>query len=274
MFNYIFQMSVLKVFILVSCLSIIISILAVFLVRRFIPIDLRYKDNPVIGNVSALISIIYGVLVGITALFLINNITFIDDAVQREASAVANIYRYSEWFKEPTRSVIQNETKRYLKHVIQAEWPAMRQGKSISNEGERMIDNIANEVRLYSQSQINNAQLAVLPIMMDSIRNLYNARATRIHMTYSALNPEIWLVVLIGTLLTIGINYLFGMNFYLHLISVSVAALMASSMVFLLATLDRPFQGEFVVEADTFKTLLMTVQSDSPQLAVVKQAQH
>lgn len=262
MFNFIFQMSVLHVFILLSGISIILSIAAVILVRRFIPIDMRYKDNPVIGNVSALISIIYGVLVGITALYLINNITYIDNAVQAEASAVANVYRYSEWFREPARSALQAEAKEYLNQVIQVEWPAMRGGKAVSNVGDKMIDKMADEIRSYAQQ---NSQLVVLPIILEEIRNLYDARAARIHLTFSALNPEIWIVVLIGTLLTIGINYLFGMNFYLHLISVSVAALMASSMVFLLATLDRPFQGEFVVEADTFKTLQMTVQNEEPQ---------
>jgi hypothetical protein len=54
----------------------------------------------------------------------------------------------------------------------------------------------------------------------------------------------------------IGINFLFGMNLYMHILTTSASALMASSIIFLLLTLDKPFQGEFVIEPDAFKALL------------------
>src|SRR5690349_7197039 len=99
MFARLFQLSDISIFLLLSGIAIFVSISAIFLVKRFIHLDFRYKDNAVIANTSALINVLYGVLAGLAALYLINNNSYTTDAVQREASAVANVYRSSEYLK-------------------------------------------------------------------------------------------------------------------------------------------------------------------------------
>jgi hypothetical protein len=260
MLDYLLRMPDLYLFLLLSAISIVGTIIVVTLIRRYVPLELRYKDNPVIGNMSALISIIYGVLVGLTALYLINNISYTGDAVQREANSVANLYRDSTWLKEPTKTRIQASIKNYLQEVINVEWPAMKSGQKINKDGDKIIDGIGKELSYYSG--MNTSELLILHDMYETVRNLYDGRQQRIQMSYSELNPEIWEVILIGTILTIGINYLFGMNFYLHIVTVSAGALMAAAMLFLLLSLDRPFQGDFVIESDSFQALLDTVNHD------------
>jgi hypothetical protein len=66
----------------------------------------------------------------------------------------------------------------------------------------------------------------------------------------------------------IGINFLFGMNFYMHVITVSAASMMAASMFFLLITLDRPFQGEFVVGPDSFQSVLSAIEKHNSTTSV------
>lgn len=50
------------------------------------------------------------------------------------------------------------------------------------------------------------------------------------------------------------------MNLYMHIVTVAAAALMTSSMLFLLITLDRPFQGEFIIEPASLRTLLELIK--------------
>ena len=85
-------------------------------------------------------------------------------------------------------------------------------------------------------------------------------------MSFSALNSEVWVVILLGTILTIGINFLFGMNFYLHIFTAIAVGLMASSMLFLLVTLDRPFRGEFVIEPDSLAAVLQFIEKQTNPL--------
>jgi hypothetical protein len=133
------------------------------------------------------------------------------------------------------------------------EWKEMKEGHRVSNQGDLIIDHMADQIYLYKGN--GHSEALVVPDILQEVKTLYNARQQRIHLSFSALSPQIWLVIIIGTILTLAINYLFGMNFYLHIVSVSAAALMAASIIYLLITLDRPFQGDFIVEPDAFKEL-------------------
>jgi hypothetical protein len=257
MFEFLYRITDFQVFLVVSVASIIVSIIIVTVVRHYKLITLRYKDDPALGNASAMIGIIYGVLVGLTALHLINDISYTEDAVQREANAVANILRDIRWVTSPINTEIQTDIRRYLVEVINIEWPLMEKGASIDQTGDTIIDHMGDSVIQYSH--LNHANTFIIQDMLEEIKTLYDARQQRIHMSFSSLNSEMWIVLLIGTFLTIAINFFLRMSFFLHIIAVSASALMASSMIFLVVTLDRPFQGEFVIEPDAMKSLLTTL---------------
>ncbi len=258
MIDYLHKMSNFYLFIFLSSFFIAVSLISIVVIKRFFAINLRYRDNPVLGNIGSIIGIIYGVLSGLTALYLINNISYANDAVQREANTVANIYRDSNWLKEPARARIQTEVKNYVLKVIHVDWPLMQEGKDIDNKGDSIINKMSNVLKNYPV--VGNSDLLIVRDMLEEIKSLYDARQQRMQMSFSALNSEMWIVILLGSILTLAVNYLFKMNFYLHLLTVTAAALMASSMIFLLVTLDRPFQGEFVVEPRAFQSLLASME--------------
>lgn len=254
MFDYLFKISDLTLFILLAGFSIGFTIIILTAIKYLIPIEGRYKENAVIGSISAVIGIIYAVLVGLTALYLTNTNSATSVAVQREADGAASIYRSSRWLAEPVRTEVQKLLRRYILEVIHVEWPLMENGKTITKDGDQLIDQMENALSTY---KITTAmESLILRDMLESIKQLYEGRQDRILMSYSELNPEIWEVILIGTLLTVFVNYLFGMHFILHIVLSSASALMAMSMLFLLLALDRPFQGDFVVQPDSLNALL------------------
>lgn len=254
MLHFLFQCSELSLFVFLSTTAVIFSIFAIILVHYFVPLKIRVKENPVIGNVSAMISLIYGVLAGLIALYLINGVNYATEAVHHEANAAANILRDSAGLKEPTRTTLKNEVKHYLQHVIQHEWPNMMQNQKSDFFGRSIIKKISAQLLTYPITTASES--AILPGLLNDINHLYDARQQRIQSDSQSLGFETWLVIAIGTLLTISINYLFGMHFYLHAIVVTAAALMASSMVFLLITLNKPFQGESYVTPEPLQMVL------------------
>lgn len=259
MLQSLFQMPDLYLFCFLSILSIIISVAAIFLIKHYIPLSLRYTDNAVIGYTIGLVSVIYGVLAGLSAMYLINNNTYTSDAVQREANSVANLHRDSNWLGNPARSEIHNELKAYLNEVINTEWPLMGNGKSVNSKGDMIIKEIADQI--YNHSLTAPSQNIILQDMLAEIKGLYDARHQRIQMSYSGLDPAIWVVILVGTILTLCINFLFGMNFYLHIITVTAAALMTSSMIVLLIALNKPFQGSNMIEPEPFRSVLTFIET-------------
>lgn len=253
--EFLYDLSDLAIFLFLVGVTITISALAVVINKRFIFRKLHYKDNPTIGSISALIGIIYGVLVGFIALYLINNQDHASDAVLREANAAANIYQASGWLTEPAQASVKNDMRDYLQIVIQKEWPLMRAFKPVSDKaGDNTIRKIFNDLEVFAPA--NSAQFAILQNLLTQINALHDARHERLTLSSAQLSPELWEVILVGTILIIAINYAFRVNFTLHLFAVSSFAIMAASMLFLLITLDRPFQGEFVITPDALQEVL------------------
>lgn len=251
MLDHLFQSHEITLFMMLACLAIIFSVAAVVVVTHLIPDEVRYKDNPMLGNVSALISLIFGVLSGLTALYLVNNIGATTQAVQNEANGIVNIFRDSKWLSDPTKTNIQQELYRYVEHIINTEWPDMRAGRAVSHVGDVNINRVSDMLSHYTIKSKSD-EIAISSLLSE-LKTLYNARETRISHSYSSLNPEIWAVIILGTVLTIVITYLFGMNFYMHIVTTSAVTLMAFSIIFLLITLDKPFQGQYVIQPDIFE---------------------
>jgi hypothetical protein len=254
MLSFLSQLPDFYLFLGISVTFIVVSITATLIIRLTTPAHTRSRDNAVIASTSNVISLIYGVLVGISALYLINNNNYTADAVQREANAVADVYRDSRWLPEPLKTKVQNKIKIYLTQVIQEEWPMMQKGKRITHKNDRVIDSIMGEV--IQHSSLNNTEGILQKDILMNLKNLYDARQQRIHMSYSVLDPELWVVILIGTILTLCINYIYDMNFYIHLVTITAAALMTASMIFLLIALDTPFQGEFIIQPNAMRSVL------------------
>ena len=258
--DFLFQMSDAKLFSFLICTGIIAAVIGVIVVKLIVPHEVRLKDNGVIGSVAALIGLIYSVLMGITSLYLINNLSATSDAVQREANAVANLYRTSASLPEPIRSQFEGLLKDYLVLTIKTEWPRMKNNQEIGEAGDKLIDKLSVVLRAFPVT--NLADSVVMTDLMGEEKSLYSAREERLAANSEQLSGELWVVIFIGTVLAIGINFLFGMNFWLHLISISAATLMASAMIFLLLTLDRPFQGEFIIDPDPLQAVLTAVQDN------------
>ncbi len=262
MYNFLLQLPDIYLFLLISFSFIIISIIITLVVRVSVPSHIRSRDNAIIVGTSNLISLIYGILVGLSALYLINNISYTADAVQREANAIADIYHNSEWLSEPIKSTFEKKLTIYLNSVINTEWHLMQRGKEISNKNDFLISSMKKDAIDYHAA--NNTEQMLQRDILTNLQNLYNARQQRIHMSYSMLNPDLWVVIIIGTILTLCINYIYDMNFYLHLVTISAAALMTASMLFLLIALDGPFQGEFVIDSSSMQAVLTYIEQSSP----------
>lgn len=255
--DYLYRASDLSLFLIVSSFFILISIAALFIIRRHFPLHLRYQDNAVIGCTSALIGLIYGVLAGFATAHLVNTNLMTVDAIQHEANAIVDLYRDSRWLSEPVKSHIQTDIHRYLTTVINVDWPAMNHGETVSNTGGLIIEDISSSLSHYTIT--NGKDTAILSDMITVTRNLYDAREQRILASYASLSGSIWVVIILGTILTLCISYLFGVNFNLHIFTVLASALMMSSIIFLLISLDKPFMGSSILDPGVYKSIAVFV---------------
>lgn len=253
MFDYLYRTSDFNLFSILIVFFISMSLVALILIKRYMPLHLRYQENAVIGCTSALVAVIYGVLAGFAAMYLINNNSFAANALQREANAITSIYLDSVWLSEPVKARVQADIKHYLDEILNVEWPLMNAGQQIDNAGDFILKDISDQLSQYKIK--SNSDSLIVAEMLQVARNLYDARQQRIQMSQISLSNEVWVVILVGTILTLCVSYLFGVNFYLHVFIAIAAALMVSSTIFLLISLDKPFQGDYVVGPGQYKSV-------------------
>lgn len=254
MLDIFYHMSDIAVFICMVVFSIVFTLFSILISRYVIFYKLRYKDNTTTASIAALLGIIYGVLVGFISLYLLTNQDHASSAALNEGIATANIYRDSQWLKEPTRSKLQAILKQYIETAITVEWRDMMDGKNPLDDNSYAIDQLSAVLQTYPLA--TQADVFVVSDMLQEIKALFKGRQERIQMSQTQLSPEIWAVILLSTVLIIVINYAFRVSFYVHTFTITVFAIMAASILFLLVTLDRPFRGEFNVKPTALQAVL------------------
>jgi hypothetical protein len=257
MVNLIYSTPNLLLFIIIFFIMGCISVFFLCLTEKYISLESRYGANTPIGYIAATIGVIYAVLAGFIIFHVMNNFDKASDITEKEAMIVAKIFRNSERLPEAIRTKIKIAMQSYAKEVISTEWPLLVQDK-LSPAGQIILDKLNHELNSYIPS--DNRTVLTLQTLFVELDNLYSAREQRIDMSKAALTVDLWVLIIISTLLTLVVNCIFGMEFYLHTILQMSVALMISATLFLIIVLDRPFRGTFSVQPDTFREILLDMK--------------
>lgn len=266
MIELIYNTSSFLLFASIGCLCILISFIALKLIHLNIPLNFRYTENQATVSVSALLGIIYAVLIGFVVLYELNHINKVEDAEIVEAKTLFSIYRLAIVLPEPSVSKIRNSTVDYIKNTIYNEWPKMERGQKVDNYGMELIENISNEIRSFKNLHKLDPDilqaLNEISINANSLFDIHQERVTKVH---SVISTNIWFVLLLGSFLTLAVNFMLGMEFRLHMICISFISLMIAAVLYLVITLDRPYQGDFSIEPETFIATLEYI-TERPQI--------
>lgn len=265
MAGFIYNVPSFLLFALIGCFCILISYIAIRLIHIHVPLKFRYAENQATVSVSALLGIIYAVLVGFIVLYEFNNFNKIEDAEKAEAKTMFNIYRYAYVLPEPSSSKIRNLVLDYANNAIYKEWPNLEKGREINNNGLLIIENIANEIRSFKNlHKLDADTLQALNQLSINSNALFDAHQERISKIHSIVKPNVWFVLLLGSFLTLAVNFMLGMEFRLHMVCVSFISLMISAVLYLIVTLDRPYQGDFAIEPSTLLATLEYITQKTP----------
>jgi hypothetical protein len=86
------------------------------------------------------------------------------------------------------------------------------------------------------------------------LHDLGNARRERLLAAEQGLPPILWVVLILGGVITVGFTYLFGLNNTLvHLLMVAALALIISISLFTVAALDYPFKGDIHIHPSAYE---------------------
>jgi hypothetical protein len=239
---------------LLVCLFVLISVGGLLLVQRLVPIEVRQRQNDVAGFIYAVLGVAYAVLLGLMVIAVWEQWEGAKVTVDDEASQLAEIYWIAHQLPQPEGRHIQELAHSYAEVVVDEEWPLMAQGE-FSPKAWATIDEIRDSIQSFDSS--TDDQLLLDQQALERVHGLADARRDRLLASEEGLPAIMWVVLIGGGLIVVGFTYLFGMeNNITHILMVAALALIISSVLFTVASLNYPFRGDVHIGPDAFEQIL------------------
>ena len=233
-----------------------VSLVGLFLVRRFILPHLRFHDgiNDAISGAVQTIGVFYGITVGLIAVGVWNTHTNAEDVVSKEAAAIGSLYRDVSGYPQPARETLQGDLREYTVVLIEQIWPAQQEGRQLG-VGTQLMDDFQST--LYSFEPTTPGQTALHGETLRAYNNLIAYRRLRIDAVEGSLSAVMWAVIWLGAALSIGVAYLYWIEDpRIHAILVALMAGFLGLVLFMIVINDRPFTGSNSIPPNSYRTIL------------------
>ena len=248
--------------VLVVCGASIVAVVGLMLVQRLVPATIRKEHNDVAGFIYAALGVIYAVLLALVVIAVWEEFGRARVTVESEANALAEIFWLAHQLPEPERHHLQELARSYAEEVVEEEWPLMEQGRPPLMEHTRettpgwvLIDDIRATLQGYEPR--TEAAQELYAEGLDQVQRLADARRTRLVAAEESIPAALWVVLVIGGMVTVGFTYLFGLeSTWAHRLMVAALAGVIALVLFTIGVLDHPFAGGARLEPGAFELIL------------------
>ena len=238
-----------------------LAVAGALFVRRVVGVDVLARHNDVAGFIYGVIGVVYAVLIGFTAIIVWEQFRNAQRGVEREANALADLYRAAHVFPPEVRDQVELRVRAYTRLVTEKEWPAMAQGRS----SPETWDEYDRLWRTYHEFEPQNEhQYAWYTESIRRMNELGDARRDRLLSVHSAVPSVIWTVLICGGAVTIGFSFLFGAPYAIaQALMTGGLALTIGVVLLSILALEQPFAGITRIEPRAFHQVEAIIESRS-----------
>jgi len=227
-----------------------VSALALVVVHRWVPTEVRRTQNDIAGYISNIAAFVYAVLLAFLAVAVWQNYQTVKSTVQLEANAASDVYRQAEGYPVTFARHVQESMRQYVDLVIREEWPLQARGRE-SEPARLTLVGLHRDIFLFEPSSqrehiVHDLQIRVMKTVLDQRRN-------RVYAAASGLSPIVWAVILPGSTVIVAFCFFMGTgNIRAHFAMTAMLGASIGLVLFLIVALDRPFRGDVGIGAEAF----------------------
>jgi hypothetical protein len=245
-----------NIVIILSTVTLAVTLL--ILLRKLWHPALRYQHNDLVGWQVGILGTTYAVILAFMLWNVWSNFQSAEVNAELEANSLVNIYRLSQGLSPAQAAEIQRLARKYADVMLSDEWPAMSKG-NVSGASFEITQQLWTAMAGAQASQ--PSQTLSISQALAELANMSQHRRIRQLQSRSSLPTILWIILIVGGVITIGSSCLFATeNFKLHFILVFALSLMLSLVLVAIADIDRPFQGSVHVNPDAFRLAHETFQ--------------
>lgn len=225
-----------------------------WVVQRFVSHHTRSRHNDVAGFVYAVLGALYAVLLAFVVVDQWGNMETAKRNTFSEANELGALYWNARALPPAQGSALERTTKQYAETVIGTEWPLMRNGRS-SPAATNLVYTMRDEINAMPTDTPRGQ--TIFEQSLAHVNGLEAARRQRLSESTDTLPPVLWVSLMIGSVLTVGFAFLFGLsNFVAHLLIAAPLGILVVTVLIVIDQLNHPFGGVVAVGPDAFHIFL------------------
>ena len=223
------------------------------MVRRLVPHHKLKQHNDVTGAVFCTVGVLYAVLLAFVVVVVWQDFDRSRINVGREANCLVDLYRDSVAFPSDFRDHIKALLREYVEGVVNDEWKLMAEGKL----SRRVTDTMDKLWLAYSTYVPNTAaQQVFFEESAHKLNELGESRRTRLMDANTGVHPVLWMVLLVGGIVTMTFISFFGAeSMNTQLIMALLLAILVGLILFTIAAMDYPFTGAVSISPRIFEPI-------------------
>jgi len=166
-------------------------------------------------------------------------------AVHQEAATGSELYRDLTTYGPETQAT-RGELRAYVASVVRDEWPRLRLGQGGSLETEAALAKLFHEMGKIRPQDGRDS--AIYAEAFSKLNDLVVLRRNRLIDSQSGIPIILWVVGLVGSVLTVSYAASFARGRYNLMMIVGISLTLGLIFLFIL-TVNNPFKGEFSVDS-------------------------
>lgn len=225
-----------------------------FAVRRAVSLSVLESHNEVAGFIYAVVGVVYAVLLAFIVIVVWEAHTDTETRASQEANSLADLFRNAEAFPEETKLRLRADLRRYATVVIDQEWRTMAARESSPDGWDAFYHLWQGYLQFAPRDAREQAWYAE---SLARLNELGDSRRLRLLSSSATVPALMWLVLIVGGLITVAFSYFFGTKNSRSqaLMTAGLAATLALVLL-LIADLERPFSGVIRVEPEAFQQVI------------------
>ena len=224
------------------------------MVQRFGPPALREEHNDVAGFIYAVLGVAYAVLLAFVVIAVWQNYETAKTNVDTEANELAGVYFLASQLPEPQRTHVQDLARRYARVVVEEEWSMMEQGQT-SPRADSLLRQLRSKLLEFDPS--TEREQVLYEGGLTQLHDALDARRSRLLEVREGIPSLLWVVLVVGGVITVSFTYLFGLKSNLaHALMVAALTLLICAILFTIGEFDYPFSGVVEIRPDAFREML------------------
>jgi len=247
-------------FLIVSAITTFVALAGLHFVRKKYSTEVLRENHEVAAIIFNAFGLFYGVMVAFVVFVTWSGYDEATKNLQMEANEADDLFHITRAFPEPAGTTIRKGLIDYVRSVDNDELKRMSQGE-ISLHSNRAMTRLITVFYQMDEKSIPNRELYAESLTR--LNNLAQHRRLRIFAGNDTVPPVIWLVILVGGVITVSYTYLFGMkNIKAQYMMTATLTITITLILFLIYVLDHPFTGASKVSTEPLKQVMEIMQKE------------